>query len=82
MQVVTLDAGTTALCFQEHDLARFQALLLDGGTPDEKLVLTLRKLACHEISKRHLEHTAPLLHPTVQVAQCGRPFCARAMHVL
>lgn len=67
MQVVTLDAGTTALCFKEEDLARFLALLQDGSSAVEELILTLRKLSCHEISKHDLEHTAPLLHPTVQV---------------
>lgn len=67
-QVVTLDAGTSALCFKPEDLLRFQSLLQNSGTSAEELILTLRKLSCHEISKQDLEHTAPLLHPTVQAS--------------
>lgn len=66
--MVTLDAGTTALVFQEEDLARFQAILQDSHSTAEELVLTLRKLSCHEISVQDLQEKAPLLQPSVQAS--------------
>lgn len=64
-QVVTLDAGTTALCYREEDLARLQTIIQDSHATPEQLILTLRKLSCHEISLHDLEGV-PLLHPSVQ----------------
>jgi hypothetical protein len=66
VQVVTLDAGTTALVYTGEDLARLQAVVQDSHATAEELILALRKLSCHEISLQDLQETVPLLHPSVQ----------------
>ncbi len=71
VQVVTLDAGTTALVYTEEDLVRLQAVIQDSDATAEELLLALRKLSCHEISLQELQETVPLLHPSVQVPTTG-----------
>jgi hypothetical protein len=78
VQVVTLDAGTTALVYMEEDLIRLQAVIQDSDATAEELVLALRKLSCHEISLQELQETVPLLHPSVQVPTTGHLLCRHA----
>ena len=75
--MVTLDAGTSVMCFGEEDLRRYQALLTDPSTSTQGLLLTLRKLSVHEISAAHLSKAA-LLQPSVQVKMVlGPPHALR-----
>ena len=78
MQVVTLDAGTTALVYTEEDLVRLQAVIQDSDATAEELLLALRKLSCHEISLQELQETVPLLQPSVQVPTASDMLCRHA----